>query len=341
MKSLDQKLQAIHANPAQCKEFILADAKDADMGFGRTAPGPIRRAGIHESLRYKTREDYLNQVREVIWQGLVDIMLLSASNLEKLAIREKRFVRSSITPAARANDSSDIWIIRNSVYSSVPSKPFRSATLDHIQYGRLSGKSTKVAGADLGLYSLTFCNDMESDHATLEAFHAFRHEAERKRFRYFLEVFAPNIASAVPPKDVGLFLNDHIIRCLAGVCESGRPLFLKIPYCGPRALEELVSYDPHLIVGILGGAAGTTLDAFQLLYDAKKHGARVALFGRKINLAEHPLAMVELLRSVADDKISPKEAVKLYHDRLQKEGIRSFRPLREDLKPAPVLNRYG
>ena len=67
-----------------------------------------------------------------------------------------------------------------------------------------------------------------------------------------------------------LFFNDHIIRCLAGVTERGRPLFLKIPYHGPGALEELVAYDPNLIVGILGGGAGTTYDAFKLIHDARE-----------------------------------------------------------------------
>ena len=38
-KSLDRKLRAIHANPHGCKEFLLADAKDADMAFGIGAPG--------------------------------------------------------------------------------------------------------------------------------------------------------------------------------------------------------------------------------------------------------------------------------------------------------------
>ncbi len=38
-KSLDQKLARIHADPSGCKEFILADAKDADMAFGIGAPG--------------------------------------------------------------------------------------------------------------------------------------------------------------------------------------------------------------------------------------------------------------------------------------------------------------
>ena len=61
-----------------------------------------------------------------------------------------------------------------------------------------------------------------------------------------------------------------IARTLAGVAQAGRPVFLKIVYHGPRAMEELVAYDPHLVVGILGGAAGTTYDAFKLLAEAQE-----------------------------------------------------------------------
>ena len=55
---------------------------------------------------------------------------------------------------------------------------------------------------------------------------------------------------------------------------AGRPLFLKMVYHGPKAMEEQVLYDPHLVVGILGGSAGTTRDAFQLLHDAQKSSPR-------------------------------------------------------------------
>jgi hypothetical protein len=341
MKTLDQKLAAIHADPHGNKEFILADAKDADMGFGVCAPGPRLSPG-NGAGSMKTLEDYLDQIRGVISQGLVDIMLLSASNLERLAISEGLFRESAVTPAARANDSSDIWVVRGSVYTQRPSRPFRSATIDHIKYGTLSEDHARpVLGADLGLYSVTFNNDLERDHETLEAFHAFRIEAEKKRFRYFLEVFNPNVSSGISPEETGAFLNDHIIRSLAGVTSSGRPLFLKIPYNGPAALEELVSYDPHLIVGILGGGAGTTRDAFQLLFDARKYGARVALFGRKINLSEAPLPFIKFLRWIADGQIAPEEAVKAYHGELQASGIRPQRSLEEDLRLTQNIRKYG
>jgi hypothetical protein len=97
-------------------------------------------------------------------------------------------------------------------------------------------------------------------------------------------------------------------------------------------MEELAQYDPNLVVGILGGGAGTTYDAFKLIHDAQKHGARIALFGRKINNAEHQLAFVEMLRLVTDGKISPEEAVRAYHGVLQGKNIKPKLALEKDLE---------
>ena len=171
-------------------------------------------------------------------------------------------------------------------------------------------------GADLGLYSVTFNNDVELDRRTLEAYKAFRIEAETKGFRHFLEVFDPERPASIRRPTWPRFINDHIVRALAGVTSRGRPLFLKIVYHGPAAMEALARYDRSLVVGILGGSAGTTFDAFHMLWEAKKYGARVALYGRKINNAEHQLSFVEHLRAVADDQLPPDEAVKAYHGAL-------------------------
>lgn len=346
-KSLDTKLRRIADGSTAFKDFIIADAKDADMAFGITAPGP-NRAGTcphgydQRQQCYKTLADYHAQIREVIKQQIVDIMLLSASNLERLAIDEGLFKSSPITPAARANDTTDVWAVRQGTYPQVPSRHFRTATIDHIKYGKLTELHQRPhTGADLGLYSVTFTNNIDWDYAALEAFHEFRLEAERKRFRYFLEVFNPNVDPGFEPEKVGGFLNDHIVRCLAGVTRAGRPIFLKIPYNGPGPLEELVSYDSNLVVGILGGSAGTTRDAFQLIHDASKHGARVALFGRKINLSEHPLVFIEMLRRVVDREITPEDAVKYYHAALEKAGIAPLRRLDEDQQITETSMRYA
>ncbi len=346
LKSLDQKLARILAGKATRKDFIIADAKDADMAFGITAPGPNRAGicphGYNESEGcWKTLADYQAQIREVIKQALVDIVLLSASNLERLAIEEKLFRNSPITPAARANDTTDVWAVRGGKYASFPSRHFRTATLDHIKYGKLETYHNKpFSGADLGLYSITFTNDLEWDYRALEEFHDFRLEAEKKQFRYFLEAFNPNVDPGIEPEKIGGFLNDCIIRCLAGVTRAGRPIFLKIPYNGPGPMEELASYDPSLVVGILGGSSGTTLDAFQLIHDAQKYGARVALFGRKINLSEHPLAFIEFLRRITDGEITPAEAVRAYHGVLQKLRIQPVRSLEDDLVLSETKKSY-
>jgi len=346
-KSLDAKLAEIRANPSS-RAFILADAKDADMAFGARAPGPrgylagrgARPAQFspevwsRDEFGYRNLPEFLDIIREVTHQGLVDIMLMSPYVNEQLTIKEGLFQNSHVTPAARANDTTDVWAARHGAYTHEPSQPFRSASIDQIQCGEVECDRTSddFPGADLGLYSITFVNDLEQDREALLWYKEFREEAERKGFRHFLEVFDPNVDSGIPPEMLGEFINDNILRTLAGVPEAGRPDFLKIVYHGPRAMEELAQYDPNLVVGILGGSAGTTYDAFKLIHDAQKHGARVALFGRKINNAEHQLAFIEMLRLITDGKISPEEAVRAYHGVLQGKGILPHRVLEEDLQ---------
>lgn len=318
------------------------------MAFGVRAPGPrsyLSARGerpakfspevwTREEYGYRNLPEFLDIIRDVTRQGLVDIMLMSAYVSEQLAIKEGLFRNSHVTPAARANDTTDVWAIRHGCYTKEPAQPFRTASIDHIQCGKIECERDGVEfpGANLGLYSVTFVNDLEQDKATLAAFKEFREEAERKKFRYFLEVFNPNVDSGVPSEKLGEFINDNIIRALAGVPDSARPLFLKIVYHGPRSLEELAQYDPNLVVGILGGSAGTTYDAFKLIHDAQKYGARVALFGRKINNAEHQLAFIEMLRLITDGRISPEEAVRAYHGILQEKKIKPKLPLEQDLQ---------
>jgi hypothetical protein len=270
-------------------------------------------------------------------------MLMSASSSEVLTIQERLFDQSSITPAVRANDTTDIWLAAGTGrYAAQPSQPFRTATIDHIMCGRMDcSDQQRHLGADLGLYSVTFNNDTDLDLRTLEAFKAFRLEAEAKGFRYFLEVFSPNACGERGPGDIPRFVNDHIVRALAGVTRSGRPLFLKIPYYGPAAMEALAGYDRSLVVGILGGSAGTTFDAFHMIWEAKRYGARVALYGRKINTAEHQLTFIRYLRAVADEQIGPEEAVRAYHAELASLKIRPHRTLEDDLRRTDNAASYS
>jgi hypothetical protein len=336
-KSLDTKLANIRANPGGAKDFILADAKDADMAAGLAATGKDPVMGKPRSLA-----DYRDQMRTVLKQGLVDILLMSASTSDLLTITERLFENSHVTPAVRANDTTDIHLMTGGTYAAEPSRPFRTATIEQMLSGKVNPSETeRKLGADLGLYSITPNNNLAFDYVTLEAYKQFRIEAEAKGFRHFLEVFDPNACGSQCPADLGRFINDLIVRTLAGVPRAGRPAFLKIAYHGPKAMEDLVSYDPTLVAGILGGSSGTTHDAFKLLEEAKKHGARAALFGRKINNSEHQLSFVYYLRAIADGQIAAGEAVKAYHGELEKLKIPPYRSLKEDMELTTTVSSYS
>src|SRR5438270_690556 len=227
-KFLDTKLARIHADPHGCKDFILADAKDADMALAIGAPGRSPEAHSPE-VRYRTLAEYRDIIEQIVAQGLVDVMLMSASTSERLTLDKGIFANSPVTPACRANDTTDVHIVRGGSYAAHPSLPFRTATLDHIQCGHLDCKPEERR-VDLGLYSITFNNDTALDRQALQEYNAFRHEAECKGFRHFLEVFDPNNPEAVEASKVPAFINDAIVRTLGGVTQAGRPLFLKMVY---------------------------------------------------------------------------------------------------------------
>ncbi len=313
-RRLDRKLSAIIAGRYSPDDFVIADAKDADMAFGVAAPGPV--PGPPD--RYVARGGYLDAMRLLIGQGELDIVLTSASNGERLAADGA--LGDDVTLAVRANDTTDIWSPRGGGYGTRPSRPFRTAELAAIR-----------PFCDLVLYSVTFNNSLDDDLATLQAYKEFRREAAALDMRHFLEVFNPNAPSGISPDQVGAFVNDSIVRALAGVTTTHRPLFLKLAYNGAGALTELVEHDPTIVVGVLGGSAGTTRDTFELLHRAERHGARVALFGRKIQRAESQLDLVGLMRPVLRGELTPADAVRAYHEALAKTEIPARRTLEADL----------
>ena len=141
-KSLDRKLAAIHANPG-CREFIIADAKDADMALGLGAPGrsPEMHAG---EVRFKTLEEYRDQMRLITRSGLVDIMLMSASSNHALTFRERLFDNSPVTPAVRANDTTDIHLARGASYAgrALAAVPHRQHRPHPVRTSRLRSRTS-------------------------------------------------------------------------------------------------------------------------------------------------------------------------------------------------------
>jgi hypothetical protein len=320
-KRMDRKLATIQAGRYTPKDFIIADAKDGDMALGTGTSGPELDADGRPTGRMRPLQVYRDNMERMIGSDTVDIMLTSLSSAEYLA-RKGLYSDTDVTPAVRLNDGSDIWHWRGANYKHLPTVPFRTARLDRVK-----------PVADLGLYALTFFNDLDQDRRSLDAYAAFRDEASAAGVRHFLEIFNPQFEVKTKDHDFATYNNDAIARCLAGVSRLDRPVFLKMVYNGPRATEELASYDPgNLIVGILGGASSTTRDTLEMVKQAEHYGARVALFGRKIFFAEDSVGIVRAMRRVIEEDITSEEATRAYHDELGKAGIRSKKSLKDDLE---------
>jgi len=322
-KKLEDKLEKIKSGQYQPTDFIIADAKDGDMAFGIAAPGPVNsfesQSGGSAHIRYKTRADYLGAMKVMAESELIDILLLSASSAEILK-SDGVFNHSAITPAIRLNDTTDIWSARGSCYRESPSEPFATVDLESI-----------TPLCQLGLYSVTFSNDLKADLISLNYYRQFRLAARQAGLMHFLEVFNPAFDINLNNAALGDYINDMILKTLAGVTQADAPLFLKMQFNGQQAMADLCAYDPkNLVVGILGGSAGTTRDTFELAKQAEQAGARVALFGRKINLSESPIELVKLMRAVIEEKLKPEQAVVAYHDHLREAGITAQRSLESD-----------
>ena len=319
MKLLDTKLKNIRSGDYKPSDFIIADAKDADMGGGRRAPGFIREQNGRLTETPASYDSYLNKMKEMTKSQMVDVMLMSMTSAERL-VNQNCFNNSSVTPAVRLNDTSCIWgLLRHGEYDTHQSRPFATTQLRHAKNF-----------VDLGLYSMTFNKDVDRDVFMLNEYRNFRDNAEKIGMRHFLEVFNSAVIN-LSIEEMGQYVNDCILKTLAGQIDKEKPVFLKIAYNGPKAMEELASYDPgNLVIGILGGGKGTSRDCFELLRQACKYGARVALFGRKVNLSENQLIIIETMRNVIENDLDSKDAVKLYHDKLLKENITPDRDISKD-----------
>lgn len=270
-----------------------------------------------------------DEMAAIVEKADIDILLTSVSTMDDLARDRRLFDDSAVTPAIRANDTTDIWMVRGGSYPDHPSRPFATTTVREAMYGTLTPEAEQAVDVSIGLWSITFNNDIDADERSLLRYRDFRQEAADEGFRHFLEVFNPNVDAGLTGP-VGPYVNDCIGRMLAGVPRTSRPEFLKVAYNGPEAMEELAA-GLDVTVGILGGPASTTNDTFTLVRRAKRHGARLALFGRRIKGADSPILLTELLRAVADDQIKPEEACREYHGRLAADGITPSRSLEDDL----------
>lgn len=323
MRRIDEKLAKIAQGRYGPRDFILTFCKDADLVRGCSA------AGRDENGRLRNAPAYRADMRRVIESDLADIVLSSLANAEIFS-EEGIYARSNVTPAVRLTDNTDIWLVRGGRYAQVPAVPFRSSRLENVR-----------PVANLGLYALSFYNDIDIDHATLRAYAEFRQIAASVGLRHFLRVADPPIPVDTGPEEYGAYLNDVLTRSLAGVASKERPLFVEVGYHGPRMMEELANWDPtRVIVGLTGCKEGTTRDCLERLAQGERYGARTASFSRLDFQCEDPVLMMRAMRRVVREGVSSREAVQAYHSELEVAGLPPNRPLQEDLElTVPLLSR--
>ncbi len=330
MFRLDEKLARIRSGQYKRSDFIIADAKDPDMGPSLAAAGP-KLEPDGSWTRYRSREEFLDQIVAIVEQDIVDVMLTSASNLERL-VKRGLFASSKVKPVIRANDTTDIWLVRGGSYPKHPSRPFRSASLPQVMYGaNVPVAGGKIYLTDLGLYSITFTNDVEADIRSLEAFSKFRDDASACDFP--ISSKCSTRTSTPKSRRICCRITSTISSCARCPGWSRR---------SGRVSSRLLTTEP--------GAGGTRLlrsqpdrrAARRLGRNHARHFrtagrrggqmGRGGVFGRKINRPhpESPLAIIKLMRAVTDGAVSPAEAVKAYHGELQKSGLKPKRPLAED-----------
>jgi len=185
-KTLDQKLAALKSSPAA--GFHPRGCQGCRHG--------IRHRIAREESRWKNAlagrvsgPDASNRL-----PGLVDIMLMSASTSEILTIQERIFDASPVTPAVRANDSTDIHIVRESCCrSAVASVRFSDSR--HIQAARalfgIGAQSRRKSGS-------LFCHVQQrpgprpQGHGSLQRIPP---GSRGKAIQPFLEVFIPTCRS--------------------------------------------------------------------------------------------------------------------------------------------------
>ena len=266
------------------------------MAFGIAAPGRSPEHHAQEG-RFRSLDEYRQLIRENVRQGLVDIMLMSASTNEVLTIA-RAAVRRQRRHAGRAGQRRQRHLGGPGRRLRCGNRSARSAPPRSTRRCAASPAASRASRSRAPTWASTPSPSTTTWPWTTARWRPIGRSARRRPPR----TSATSSKSSIPTRrnrpcpDLARFVNDMIVRTLAGVAGKARPLFLKIVYHGPAAMEQLAGYDSRLIVGILGGSSGTTFDAFQQLWEAKKYGARAALYGRMINNSEHQLSFIEHLR---------------------------------------------
>ncbi len=296
------------ANPKQLKKSpILVFAADASVAYGITGIGTERTPTQH----YRTRPEFLRLMRDVMKDEAIDGLLMTPADAEELAIEQKLFDDSPVTPIVRMNAETHIWSPRHGRYGRQTSLPFQ--TVPTAEAGRYCTEAMQCAldcKIKLGLYSITLNNDTEADARTTEQFLNFAWDCGKTPdFNYFLEVFLPNTQQpGMDKKQLGEYMADNIVRLMSYLRKHQRPAFIKTVYTVPEVWKALCEFDPTLIIGALGGSRVSARHTLQLAHDVTEHGGKVLLFGRAIFQEEDPKLMARMVRAVMDRELAVDHA---------------------------------
>lgn len=336
-KSFDRKLNSIVSDPEDLGnsgdpgEFILCDSKDSDLA---RAPRPVADSVSAEwpdsNFPYHSDEAFLASARSLAQDSAVDLVLLSPSVHDVLVDRDAAFKDSDATPAVRV---------------SVP------AAIDacELETAGTGAKRAKAPESNFELdrnpgtirvYGLGLRGKCDCDLKKLDAYDNFRTKAASRGIRHILELYPMDKGDKIEGLSVGDILQDRLVRSIIEGPRKSRPLVLFLPFYGSELNQKVARAIPGVPTGVVGGAPGTTFDAFDLLAKARESGSRAAWFGRKIASAEHQGAFVKFIGLLGNGTITPLEAVHAYHGVLENLSIAPRRKLEEDALASSAL-LYG
>ena len=301
--------EQLHQSP------IFVFAADALASVGLHGLGQERSPGPH----YRTRPEFLDLMRQTVADGYIDGLLMTPADAEVLAMDERLFDASPVTPIVRMNAETNIWNPRFGRYRQQPSLPFQTVPVDEARYCEIMVDSAQSCHVSMGLYSITLNNDVAADEHTLNAYLRFAREVGgAPDFHHILEVFLPNVN--LPGMDYGArgqYVADSIVRTASYLRKAQRPLFIKTEYTGSEVWKELTAFDPTLVIGALGGPRQNARKTLQLAHDVVEYGGRVILFGRTVFGEDNPRLIARALRAVLDMQQSPEDALQEYQAALR------------------------
>jgi hypothetical protein len=294
--------QSLGASPL----FVFAADHLAGVGIHGLGPG---------GSSYRTHPEFVQLIRDVVKQGVVDAVLMTPADAELLAAGECLFQETPVTPLVRMNAETGIWSPRYGRYRKEHSFPFQTVPVDEEGWcASLIRTASESCCVTAGLYSVTLNNDVAADHRTMSAYLGFARQVGRAEgFHHLLEVFPPNVElPEMEREQVAAYTADSIVRIMSHLTREQRPLLVKTACLDQAVWKELAGFDPELVIGALGGSyrdAETTLD---LAHRVIRDGGRAVLFGRPVFMEQDPLGMCRSIRAVIDGEMSPPQALGAY-----------------------------